>query len=239
MLNDVENDFLGLHRMRHVVQPYAVLWYGAANYEPQDFPNYDPLVDNLNTGGAVRFGMTNTLQTHRGGPGRWHSVDWLTIDTNVVFSTDDRTERYPYTQWYDWQPGYSQLGNYFNASAEWQVSDSMALLNYGTYDFDLNGFSRASVGVEINHTPAFTTFLEYRYINAGESKILSLGATYEVSDTYVIAFLPQYDFFEDKFQSVRADVTRAFPDFDLSIYVDYDSIRGETRFGASLGEVNF
>ena len=239
VMNDVENDFLGLHRMRHVIQPYAVLWYGAANYEPLDFPNYDPLVDNLNTGGAVRVGMTNTLQTHRGGPGRWYSVDWLTIDTNVVFSTSDRTERYPYAQWYDWQPGYSQLGNFFNASAEWQISDSMALLNYGTYDFDLNGFSRASVGVEINHSPAFTTFLEYRYINAGESKILSLGATYEISDTYVIALLPQYDFFEDKFQSVRADITRAFPDFDLSIYVDYDSIRGETRFGASLGEVNF
>ena len=132
---------------------------------------------------------------------------------------------------------YSQLGNFFNASLEWQVSDSLAFMNHGTYDFDLSGFSRASVGMEINHTPSFTTFVEYRFVEAGESKILSLGATYEISDTYVIAVLPQYDFFEDKFQSIRADVTRAFPDFDLSLYVDYDSIRGETFFGASLGFV--
>ncbi|MCH2134602.1 MAG: hypothetical protein MK116_12735 [Phycisphaerales bacterium] len=237
--NDVESDFLGLHRMRHLMEPYAVVWYGVANYEPEDFPNYDPVVDGMNTGGAVRVGMTNTLQTHRGGPGRWYAVNWLTVDTNVVFSTSDRTERYPYTQWYDWQPAYSQLGNFFHSSVEWQLSDSLAFLSQGTVDFDLGGFSRASVGMEINHTPRFSTFIEYRFVEAGESKILSLGANYELSDTYMIAVLPQYDFFEDKFQSIRADITRAFPDFDLSIFVDYDSIRGETRFGASLGEVNF
>ena len=123
--------------------------------------------------------------------------------------------------------------------AEWQLSDSLALLSTGTIDFDLGGFSRGSVGVEINHTPQFSTFVEYRYVQAGESKILSLGANYEISDTYVIAVLPQYDFSAEKFQSVRADITRAFPDFDLSIFIDYDQIRGETRFGASLGEVNF
>ncbi|MEE2906442.1 MAG: hypothetical protein VX527_01275 [Planctomycetota bacterium] len=237
--NDVENEFLGLHRLRHVLEPYAVVWYGVANYDPEDFPNYEPAVDGLNTGGAVRVGMTNTLQTHRGGPGRWHAVNWLTVDTNVVFSTSDRTERYPYTQFFDWQPAYSQLGNFFNSSVEWQVSDALAFLGTGTVDFDLGGFSRASIGMEINHTPRFSTFVEYRFVEAGESKILSLGANYEISDTYVIAVLPQYDFNEDKFQSIRADVTRAFPDFDLSIFVDYDSIRGETRFGASLGEVNF
>ena len=239
VMNDVQSDFFGLHRMRHIIEPYAVLWYGAANYDPTDFPNYDPEVDNLNKGGAVRAGMTHTFQTHRGGAGRWHSVNWLTLDTNVVFSTGDRTERYPYTQWFDWQPAYSQLGNFFNGSAEWQLSDSLALLSTGTVDFDLGGFSRGSLGVEINHTPQFSTFVEYRYVEAGESKILSLGANYQISDTYVIAVLPQYDFSADKFQSVRADITRAFPDFDLSIFVDYDQIRGETRFGASLGEVNF
>jgi len=239
VFNDVESEFLGLHRMRHLLEPYAVVWYGVANYDPEDYPNYDPTVDGLNTGGAVRVGMTNTLQTHRGGPGRWYAVNWLTVDTNVVFSTSDRTERYPYTQFFDWQPAYSQLGNFFNSSVEWQFSDALALLGTGTVDFDLGGFSRASIGMEINHTPRFSTFVEYRFVEAGESKILSLGANYEISDTYQIAVLPQYDFNEDKFQSVRADITRAFPDFDLSIFVDYDSIRGETRFGASLGEVKF
>ena len=51
-MNDVQSDFFGLHRMRHIIEPYAVLWYGAANYDPTDFPNYDPEVDNLNKGGA-------------------------------------------------------------------------------------------------------------------------------------------------------------------------------------------
>ena len=40
-------------------------------------------------GYTVRLGLRNTLQTQRGGEGRWRSVDWVTLDTDLVFRGQD------------------------------------------------------------------------------------------------------------------------------------------------------
>ena len=65
------------------------------------------------------------------------------------------------------------------------------------------------------------------------------GGEYEVSDKYTIGFLPQWDFTRDDFRSISGSVVRSFPDFDFMFYIGYDEVRGETRVGAQLGQVNY
>lgn len=237
--NDVHNDLLGLHRLRHLIEPYMMAWYGTSNYDADTSPLYEPLRDGINTGGVFRFGVTNTLQTQRGGPGRWYEVDWLTIDAAVVLSTDSATHRYPTPQFFDWEPGYSQLGNFVEGSYTWQFSDSLAFLGEGIWDLDTDKFARAASGFELNHSPRFSTFVQYRFVDVTDTKLLAFGGNYEVSDKYEIAVVPQWDFEREDFRSVRGNLTRSFPDFDFIMYVSYDQVRGETRVGAQLGQVNY
>jgi hypothetical protein len=237
--DDVSNSFFDLHRLRHLIEPYVTLWYGSASYDVDTVPLYDPLVDQLSTGGTVRAGIKNTLQTHRGGPGRWYEVDWLTLDVAVVYSTESATKRFPTPQYFAWEPGYSQFGNFIEGSYTWQFSDSLAFLGEGIFDLDESRFARASTGIELNHSPRFSTFAEYRFIDVTETKLLSFGGNYEISDKYNVSLVPQWDFEADDFRSISANITRSFPDFDIQVYFGYDKVRGETRVGAQLGQVNY
>ena len=237
--DDVSSAVFDLHRLRHLIEPYVTLWYGTSNYDVDTVPLYDPLLDQLSTGGLVRVGVKNTLQTHRGGPGRWYEVDWLTVDAAVVYSTDSATSRFPTPQYFAWEPGYSQLGNFIEGSYTWQFSDSLAFIGEGIYDLDDAKFARGSTGIEINHSPRFSTFAEYRFIDVTDTKLLSFGGNYEVSDKYSIGVVPQWDFEREDFRTVQGTVIRSFPDFDFMVYVSYDQVRGETRVGAQLGQVNY
>ncbi len=239
VFNDVRSDLFDLHRLRHLVEPYFVAWYAGSNYDELDAPIYDPLFDNLSTGGLVRFGLRNTLQTQRGGPGRWYDVDWLTLDASVVLSTDNEESRFPTPQFFDWEPGYSQLGNFVEGSYTWQLSDSLALVGEGIWDLDEDDFMRAATGIELNHSPQFSSFVEYRYFNVTETKLLAFGGNYEISDKYRVSLVPQWDFVRDDFRSVNGSVVRSFPDFDLIFYVGYNQIRDETQVGAQLGQINY
>ena len=209
------------------------------NDDELDAPIYDPLFDNLSTGGLVRFGLRNTLQTQRGGPGRWYDVDWLTLDASVVLSTDNEESRFPTPQFFDWEPGYSQLGNFVEGSYTWQLSDSLALVGEGIWDLDEDDFMRAATGIELNHSPQFSSFVEYRYFNVTDTKLLAFGGNYEISDKYRVSLVPQWDFVRDDFRSVNGSVVRSFPDFDLIFYVGYNQIRDETQVGAQLGQINY
>ena len=100
-------------------------------------------------------------------------------------------------------------------------------------------FARGSVGGELRHSPNLTTFAEYRFIDASDNKLLDVGWNYQLTQLYRVAISPQWDFKNDEFRSVRLRVVRAFPEFDLTVAVRYDSIKDETSVGASLGLVEF
>jgi hypothetical protein len=92
--NSVDNDILDLHRLRHVIEPYVTVWNGDSNIDVTTIPQYDASIDNLSTGTMTWIGVRNTLQTWRGGPGRWYKVDWLSVDTAFLFANDGAVQRH-------------------------------------------------------------------------------------------------------------------------------------------------
>ena len=65
---------------------------------------FDPEVESLGTGSVIRAGLRNVWQTQRGGPGRWRSVDVLTLDTGVVYNSNDANRESPTPQFFDYRP---------------------------------------------------------------------------------------------------------------------------------------
>ena len=271
MVDDTaRSDLFDIHRMRHILEPNATLWYGWDDRPTGYMPIYDQRIEGATGGAAAQLGMRQTLQTQRGGVGNRRSVDMLVLDYGAVFNdpsydyqrTDlpvnaERSQYYqwaqsPYPQFYRWEPELSQWGSHGYASGVWQASSSLSFAANGLFNWEpreiydysndpedptvrsISGLLRGSVGVELLHNPDTSSYLEYRYLSASENEILQGGVLYRIGRLYRMALSPQYDLRRGEFRAVTGSVQRKLPDFDLSLTIGYDIIRGDTTFGLNL-----
>ncbi|MCX6349237.1 MAG: hypothetical protein NTV79_07045, partial [Candidatus Aureabacteria bacterium] len=86
-----ENEILGIHRLRHVIQPFANYFFTAEPTElPADLYQFDS-VDNINRADYTTVGIRNLLQTKRLRNDREYS--WTLLDLLVktpIYSYPDR-----------------------------------------------------------------------------------------------------------------------------------------------------
>jgi len=237
--NTVDNDILDLHRLRHIIEPYVTVWNGESSIDVTTIPQYDATIDNLSTGTMTWVGMKNTLQTWRGGPGRWYEVDWLTIDTAFLFANNGAVQRHDNPQFFNWRPEYSSIEDAAIVNAKWQFSDGVAFTGHGTWDLDGGALSRSSVGAELDHGKDVRTYIEYREINNSNDQYLSLGMHYDLSKRYTVNFSPSWNFAIDELQSLNFAVTRHYPEFDLIGQVNYNEIQDETSYGFRFNLLKF
>ena len=251
--NDVHSETLGINRLRVLLDPWAKVWLAGSNFNPIDEPDYDPLIDATSRGAAVQVGLRHRMQTQRGGPGRWYDADWLTTSLAATFSSSDATRRWYTPRWNDSNPLWSSFGNFANGSFDFRPAEAVQLTGEGTWDLDLNGFTRAAVALNFDHTPRLSSGVAYRFfqvpddyaalypnqVKNARGQLLDFPVRYEISKTYALSVSPQYNFSESDFQSVSAHLTRRLPDFDLIFYVRYDEIQGETVGGVQLGQTKF
>ncbi|MFK7959006.1 MAG: LPS assembly protein LptD [Phycisphaerales bacterium] len=237
--NNVSNVALDLNRLRHIVEPSITAMHAHTDVDQSELPIYDPSVESIAAGSMVAFGLRNRLQTYRGGPGRQRSVDVLDLDTRLVLGSGELDRESPTPRFIDWRPEQSQAGDHIRQAMTWAVSDSVWLTGEGTWDLDDSVLARGSLGVSVQHSPVLTTYLEYRTVDASDTELLDFGWRYRVSPKYRLFVRPTYDFREGDFRTLLLQVTRSFPDFDLRVLLNYDQIRDDTTFGASIGFVTF
>ncbi|MBX3386537.1 MAG: LPS assembly protein LptD [Phycisphaeraceae bacterium] len=226
--DSVDSDFFDLHRIRHIIEPSMTVWYAGASASQNDLPVYDTNVESLTTGSAVRAGVRQVWQTKRGGPGRWRNVDWITLDTNLVFSTDDADRESPIKRFFDYRPEYSQLGDFANVEAIWQFTDSIALSASHIYDLDIHQPALTTAGGLVQHTPDFSSFAEVRYINALDVTYVDAGCAYELTRRYSLAVAGVYDTDRNEVQSIGGTVRRKMGEGVMGVGVRYNNITSET-----------
>lgn len=229
--DSVESDLFDLHRTRHIIEPNVTVWYAGANLSQNDIPIYDDEVESLATGASVKAGLTQTWQTQRGGPGRWRSVDFLTLRTDYISSTADADRESPIGRFFDYRPEYSLLGEFGLIESTWQLTDAVALSASTIYDFDDSQPARTTAGGLVQHSPEFASFAEIRYINALDVTYLDFGVSYALTRRYNIAVGATYDTDEEDFQRVNTTIRRRGPEATLGISFSYDNIADETGVG--------
>lgn len=258
----VRSRLLDLERLRHVIKPYGMLWYGWDSNDLTNYPIYDQEWEGWSGGTVGQAGIDQRLQTMRGGPGNWQSVDWVTVDAGVV--VDDRGNdlqrttntpgdtfglknfQSPMPSFYAWRPEYSQWGDHLYGQGTWALGDALGLYGMMTWmleDRDSQGddLAQGSLGFRIKQSPAVTWYTEYRYVNTfddtGEypdDELLQGGLQYRVSENYNIALAGQYDFLAETFRSATGALTRQFPDFAVTINGGYDLITNAYTFGLGI-----
>jgi len=249
---------LDINRLRHVVEPYATLWYGYDSLADDPLPVYDQTIEGSSGAAVASIGLRQRWQTQRGGAGAWRSVDFLTIDLGAVFNrsqddfqpdpTDPTTrERYaqsPIPRFFEWRPELSQWGSHLRGAAAWEVSDSFTLAGQAIYMLEdrelittsgaLENLALGTVGFSMRHSPAVTSFLEYRYLAPSRTELVQGGLAYEISRNYRLQLSPQYDLRLDEFRAISGAIERNFPDFDLVLSGGYDLVLDEVSLSVSL-----
>jgi LPS transport system D len=229
--DSVDSSLLDLHRLRHIVEPNATVWWSGTSVEASDLPVYDKDVEQLADGGMAKIGMTQTFQTQRGGPGQWHSVDLLTLSTDFVFSSNDAPITSPIGRFFDYRPELSSPGNFFVVDGVMRLTDATSLTGGVTYDMDARHDATHDVGLLIRQSPQLIVITDLRYINAMDSTYVNLGASYLLTDKYSANFATTYDATHGGFQSTIIELRRRFSSMMLGVSVSYNDITGESSLG--------
>lgn len=230
--NAVESRLFDLHRIRHIIEPSVTVWSAATSVDRKDLPVFDDEVESLAEGSAIRFGLDQTWQTQRGGPGRWRSVDVFKLSVGVVMSSGDVDPKGPIGRWFDYQPELGNLGgNFATLEGSWQATEVLGFAGEEIYDFDLHQPARTAVGFTLQHDAEFSTFGGVRYINSQDQTYAIMGAQYDLTPKYSVSGSASYDTVRGEFQTVALEFRRQLPNVILGVSLTHNNITGVTSFG--------
>lgn len=229
-----DSKFFDVHRLRHIIEPNATVWYAGTNVDRTSLPVFDEPVEGLVEGGMYRVGINQTFQTQRGGPGQWHNVDLLTLSTDYVYSTGDVDQRGPFGRFFDYRPEFSNPGEYATIDAVLRLTDATSVTSSEIYSFDRNETAATSVGLLIREAPKFSAAIDLRFLNPENSTFLNLALNYELTSKYVVYLGTEFDANTGDFQSAVIEIHRKFRSMELAVAVATNQITGETGVSVSV-----
>ena len=235
--DSVESEFLGLHRMRHIIEPSLTIWQGASSIDPSELPIYDDDVESLADGTVFRAGVRQTWQTMRGPTHLRESVDWIILDANYVWSSDDAPIDSPFGRFIEARPELSNLGEFVHAEIAMLATDAVTYVGEMLYDIDGADLKRITTGLQIDHGYGFSTFTEFRFLDGFDSTLLSAGLRSELTRKYAMTTSVTWDFDKDRFQRFTIGVARRFQQWTLDVDVDVDNISNDVGFSVGLRPV--
>jgi hypothetical protein len=220
--------------IRHIIEPGVTLALYDGTMNASDLPIYDPEVERLTEGGVMRVGVVNTWQTRRGGLGRSRSVDWIKLRTDVVLASEDAPNPAAIGRYYDYRPEYTLGDDHFYASLMWAATEATALTGDLTHNFDQGSVVQWRIGIENQHTNRLSSFIHYREIDALDARLLSYGASLQLTTKYRFGVFQVLDFGEGNARTINLSIDRRIPRANIGLVIGYDDIDGEASLSIVL-----
>ncbi|MEQ8850781.1 MAG: LPS assembly protein LptD [Phycisphaerales bacterium] len=237
--DSVRSRLFDLHRIRHIIEPSLHVWHGESTIDQSNLPVLDDEVESLADGSALSVGVRNTWQTMRGGEGRRRSVDFLVMDTRVLWSSDEVDVESPFGDFYDPRPELSRLGDFVENDIVWRLTDAFALTNNLLLNTDEGDMARLTIGGLVDHGYGFSTSVEYRDLDPIGDRRLRADARYELTRKYAASLYGSYNLVEDDIQNIGATIERRFPQWTAFMSISVDNITDDFSIGFSMRPVGF
>ena len=247
--DSANSDLFDIHRVRHVIEPEVNLFTSGQTVDRGDLFIYDEPIDPINDVSAAQLALRQRWQTKRGGPGRWRSVDFFSLNIEANFFANQPTDAQLAPTnfrglFYPSLPEASIPRNSINSDATWRISDTTALLADAAYNLDTRELATASIGLAVRRDPRLSYFLGTRYIQAAantssppftvHSAITTVAADYELSRKYSLAVAQSYDFGAGDTVGTSIMVIRRFDRFFAAFRFYYDARSHEKGFTINL-----
>jgi hypothetical protein len=255
--DSAESELFDIHRTRHIIEPVINLYTSGTTVDASRLYIYDEPIDKLYDVSAAQLRLEQRWQTKRGGPGRWRSVDFLTLNVEGNFFTNNPDDiflnpRYPKVnptlnsaitptdpgarssldhfrgRYFDSLPETSLARNSINADASWRISDTMLFVADEEYNVDKTTLATAAAGLAVQRDPRLTYYVEQRYVDLLNSNITSLLVSYQLSSKYLLQLQQSYDFSQSNNVSSAVTINRRFDRLVVALTLYNDSINDDT-----------
>jgi hypothetical protein len=229
---DVRSRLFDVNGLRHIVKPYMLL---------SCFAESDEVIEQRD---LVSLGLSQRWQTKRSSPAAASAqvdrtgpvadrlVDWMRLDTAVVW-VDDSGDDWSGPDRLIWNKPFIPLLNTFStvvpqldrrgsdlfgprrnsvwADYMWRLTDTTAVLSDMNFDVQSSQVQQYNVGFSRMCWPNLSYYIGSRYLkrvrvmNEEGSNAMTFAATYRVDPRYTLVLSNQYDF--DYGDALRNDVT--------------------------------
>ncbi|MEM1210798.1 MAG: LPS assembly protein LptD [Planctomycetota bacterium] len=230
---DLAHPLLDLDGLRHVITPQVTAVYGDATLASESLPTFDADIEDLAEGGIFRIGLTNTLQTRRGGLGRTRTVDWIRLQTDAVFRTDNGNEvdGVVLPRYFDYRPELTVGGDHFYSQLLWMVSDTLGVSGDLTHSFESDDLVQWRVAAELERSPRLTLYVGYGEIEPLDSELLSYGLSYKLTSKYRIGVSQTLELNADESRTIELALERRFSRYRFQVTASFDDIDDEQTVG--------
>jgi len=230
LYNQVESRTWDLHRLKHVITPYAALFASCTDVEPDRLYPFNPGIEvPVQRLGGGTVGVRQLWQTKRGPAGDQHTVDWLRLDVSASCFDDADTMLPADGRFLLSRPEYSFPRNAINFDGVWNVSDSTTVLAGANYDTDSGKLGRGNIGVAVSRDPRLRYYAGLRCIEALDSSVGTFGLFYRINRKYSLNFFQQYDFDLEggRNQATSVTIVRKFPRLYTAVTFVYDRTQND------------
>jgi lipopolysaccharide assembly outer membrane protein LptD (OstA) len=240
----VESKLFDLHRLRHVIEPQINLYTSAQSADRSDLFIYDEPIDAITDISAVQLALHQRWQTKRGGPGRWRSVDFFTLNTELnLFANKPSDEELDPINFrglfFTSIPEASIPRDSINGDFLWRVSDTVSVFGDGSYNINEDKLATAGIGfgvrqgrvgysVGLRHIGLdFTEIVNGNSFTFEQQDLLMFGFNYELTSKYNLVVQNSYDLAQHRNDRSFATLVRKFDRFFVAVSVRVDSIGEE------------
>jgi hypothetical protein len=180
---------------------------------------------------ALRLGARQRWQTKRGLPGQRRIIDWIVLDTEIVyFPSDDRDN-------FGESLGLAQY------DFRWHVGDRTTLVSDGMFDFFDQGQEIFSVGAFVERPPRGGLYLGFQSLNGPaipgtftpfKSQVVSASYSYRMSPKWISSIGTSFDIAGNGNIGQNINITRVGESFLLSLGFNVDASKGNVGFQFAL-----
>jgi len=224
LYEDVRSRLFDVNGVRHIIEPEFTGWLSAANENSFDLHPFDPAIEGVDDFSGASFAIRQRWQTRRGGPGRWRTVDWITLDVEAGAFADAPRDELPTGYVFSARPENSIARNHVRANASYRVSDTTAILADANWDLNDDNMDRFGLSYAVERTPRFSYFLGYRRIHETDSNLLGFGANYQINSKHTLALREYFDLERGSTETFDLTIIRRFPRWYAALTLGLDEI---------------
>ncbi len=235
--DNIDSRFWDIHRIRHIMKEYFVLWGSASNVSSDEIWPFDQGIETIDEVDGATLGWKHRFQTKRSGPNGLRTVDWLTLNFEAGFFNDANTYRgvnETRGETFAYRPENSVTSNYASVRSNWRISDTTALLYDAIVDTDDCRMGSSGIGLALDRSPRSHFFIGHRYIGMTHSNLLAFGSTYQLNPKYTIGLEEQFDLDAGRNSDLEITLVRKMPRWNFALSAGFDNTQGVNSVSISL-----
>ncbi len=169
-------------------------------------------VDTLDSIQTLQFDVSQRLQTKRGFIGAEHTIDWMALDVSVSTFPNPAADN------------YGESWAFLEYNYLWNLGDRVSFMSMGWFDPFENGARYFDVGANLNRPDGTNFYLAYRHTDPVNSRAVTAGMNYQLSQKYAVNLGTSYDFGFNQALSNNISFTRTGADATLLFGVTYNAL---------------